>query len=176
MAEEKRSDETPASTQTLSALKCILLLLGETQASVCARTYAFALAHRTGARLSGLAGIDLSYIEARMPGVAGGTAWKSRLEEQLKKQADDIRRRLHETFERECTSHHMTLDWLSFEGDPIQTLQMAVETRDLVVTGHDTAFHGSIREQLPEMLSQLLLTTPRPVVVCPDACHAIGQV
>lgn len=45
---------------------------------------------------------------------------------------------------------------------------MAAETRDLIVTGHDTAFHGNMREkQLPEMISQLLLTTPRPVIVCP---------
>ncbi|QHO75672.1 universal stress protein UspA [Bradyrhizobium sp. CCBAU 051011] len=149
-------------------LKRILLLLGETPSSVSARTYAFALAQQTGAELSGLAGIDLSYIETRMPGVAGGTDWKWRLEEQLRKQADDMRLRLHETFERECIAHHNELDWLSFVGDPLQALQMAVETRDLVITGHDTAFHGNIREQLPEMLSQLLLMPPRPVVVCPD--------
>lgn len=148
-------------------LKRILLLLGETPASVSARTYAFTLAQQTGAGLSGLAGIDLSFIEARMPGVAGGTAWKFRLEEQLRKQADDVRRCLRDAFEQECTAHNMAFDWLSFEGDPIKTLHMAAETRDLIITGHDTAFHGNIREQLPEMISQLLLKTPRPVIACP---------
>lgn len=163
-----RAEEPKPEESASSALKGILLLLGETSASVTARAYAFALAQRTGAKLSGLAGIDLSYIEARMPGVAGGIAWKLRLEEQLKKRAGDTRDRLREAFERECNSHRMMLDWLSFEGDPTQILQMAVETRDLVITGHDTAFRGDIREQFPGLLSRWLLSTPRPVVVCPD--------
>jgi hypothetical protein len=30
-------------------------------------------------------------------------------------------------------------EWLSFEGDPIATVQLAAN-RDLVITGHDTAF------------------------------------
>ena len=54
-------------------LKRILVLLGETAASVNARDYAFRLAHKTGAELAGLAGIDLSFIEAPLPGAIGAT-------------------------------------------------------------------------------------------------------
>jgi hypothetical protein len=37
-----------------------------------------------------------------------------------------------------------------------------------VVTGHDTAFRGNIREQLSDTLGTLLHLTPRPIVICPD--------
>lgn len=52
-------------------LKRILLLLGETPSSVVARQYAFRLAQETDAELAGLAGVDLTYIEAPMPGRVG---------------------------------------------------------------------------------------------------------
>jgi nucleotide-binding universal stress UspA family protein len=146
----------------------ILVLLGETPSSVAARQYAFRLARDTNAELTGLAGVDLSYIEAPMLGGVGTTAYKVQLEEQLKRQAEDSRTRLHDTFEQECKDHCVALEWLSFDGDPIGTLYLATETRDLVVTGHDTAFHGNIHEPLPDMLAKLLLMTPRPVIVCGD--------
>lgn len=149
-------------------LKRILVLLGETAASVHAREYAFRLARKTGAELAGLAGIDLSFIEAPLPGAIGATAYKVKAEEALKQQADDIRRRLHETFERECRGQNVPFEWLSFEGDPVTYLRLAAETRDIIVTGHDTVYHGQIRNPLPEMLTKLLLATPRPVIACPD--------
>lgn len=149
-------------------LKSILVLLGETLASAAARRYAFRLAERTNADVSGLAGIDLSYIEAPMAGSLGGSAYKPWLEDRLHKQADKVRRRLHEQFELECKEHCVAFSWLAFEGDPISSIQAASETRDLVVTGHDTTFRGNVREQLSEILSVMLVHTPRPVVICPD--------
>ena len=73
---------------------------------------------------------------------------------------------------RKCNSHCVPFDWLSFGGDPIATLQLASEIRDLVITGHDTSFYGNIHEQLSETVAQLLLTTPRPVIVCGDEAVA----
>jgi hypothetical protein len=160
----------------MNMLKRTLVLLGDTPSSVGAREYAFRLVQESGAELAGLAGIDLTFIEARMPGVAGAIAYKVRLEEQLKKQADDKRRRLHEIFESECSAHKVPFEWLSFEGDPVKTLYLATETRDLVVAGHVTAFHGNIREALPEMIAKLLLTSPRPMIVCSDESPAGGEV
>lgn len=52
-------------------LKRILVLLVETPSSVVARQYAFRLAQETNAELAGLAGVDLTYIEAPMPGRVG---------------------------------------------------------------------------------------------------------
>ncbi|MGY3614557.1 universal stress protein [Bradyrhizobium sp. USDA 10063] len=149
-------------------LKRILVLLGETPSSVSARHFAFGLARRTEADLTGLAGIDLTYIEAPMLGGIGVAAYQVDLEEQLKTQASNIRRRLRGTFEVECRDHNISFEWLSFEGDPVGTLYLASEARDLVITGHDTAFCGNVREQLSEVLAKLLLVTPRPVIVCPD--------
>jgi nucleotide-binding universal stress UspA family protein len=149
-------------------LKRILLLLGETPSSLSARQYAFRLAQDHGAGIAGLAGIDLSYIEMPMLGGIGTTAFKIRLEEQLKRQAEDISARLHDVYERECQAHHVAFEWLAFEGDPLAALSLATETRDLIVTGHDTAFQGNVHEPLAEMLAKLLLTTPRPVIACGD--------
>ncbi len=149
-------------------LKRILVLLGETPSSACARDYAFRLARETGAAVAGLAGIDLSYIDAPMPGAIGASAYKARLEQALWKQADDARLRLHETFKNECKEWSVPFEWLAFEGDPTSYLELAAATRDIIVTGHDTAYHGNIRELLPEMVSRLLLATPRPLIVCPD--------
>jgi nucleotide-binding universal stress UspA family protein len=157
-------------------LKRILVLLGETSASASARQYAFRLAQRTESDMAGLAGIDLTYIEAPMPGGIGTSAYKFRLEEQLKKQATDVRRRLHDKFELECRNHNLPFEWLSFEGDPIETLYLATETRDLVITGHDTAFCGNVHEQLSELLAKLLLITPRPVIICPDDLSADDEI
>lgn len=148
-------------------LRCVLILLGETPSSEFARQYGLRLAQSTGANVAGFTGIDLTYIERSMPGAAGATAYIVRREEQLKKQASDIRERLHETFELECRAHNVPFEWLAFEGDPIEALYQATETRDLMITGHDTAFRGNIREQLSEVLAKLLLMSPRPVVICP---------
>ncbi|ARP98755.1 universal stress protein [Pseudorhodoplanes sinuspersici] len=149
-------------------LKRILVLLDETPSSATARDYALRLAHATGAEVAGLAGIDLSYIKVPMPGAVGAAAYKAKLEQELKTQADETLQRIRETFERECTEQNLPFTWLSFEGDPAEHLHLAAETRDIIVTGHDTAFHGDTRNELPEMLSNLLLATPRPVVLCPD--------
>jgi len=157
-------------------IKRALVLLGETRASVAAREYAFRLAKDESAELTALAGVDLSLIEARMPGGVGTTAFKVRLEEQLKKQATEACARLHDVYEQECKAHSAPFEWLYFDGDPIGTLYLAAETCDLVVTGHDTAFHGNVREQLPEMLAKLLLMTPRPVIVCGDDAPEGGDV
>lgn len=149
-------------------LKRVLVLLGETPSSQAARRYAFRLARETGAQLAGVAGIDLAAIEAPMPGALGAHAFMVKLEDQLKQQAGATRLRLRQTFERECQTHGVPFDWLSFDGDPLGVLQLATETRDLVLTGHDTGFEGDIREYLPRAIANLLLTTPRPVIVCGD--------
>ncbi|MDO8875465.1 MAG: universal stress protein, partial [Pseudolabrys sp.] len=157
-------------------LKRLLILLGETPSSVSARAYAFRLARQTQAEVAGFAGIDLSSIETRMPGGIGASSYKAKLEEQLTKQAEDARRRLHDAYEAECRSHKFPFEWLSFTGDPIEALYLATEVRDLVVTGHDTAFRGGVHEQYSETLAKLLSLTPRPVIVCPDEIPASDEI
>ncbi|EJW11796.1 hypothetical protein A33M_2779 [Rhodovulum sp. PH10] len=153
-------------------LKRVLVLLGETDSSACARTYAFRLARQTGAGLSGLAGVDLAAIESPMPGALGATAYKAHLEDELKAKAEQTAGRLQQAFEAECAKSEVACDRLVFEGDAEDSLTNAAETRDLIVTGHDTAFHGGARETVSEVISGLLSATPRPVVVCPERLPA----
>ncbi|QDL97711.1 universal stress protein [Rhodopseudomonas palustris] len=152
----------------MSMLKRTLILLGQTESSVSARDYAFRLAQRTGTDLAGLAGLDLRSIETPMLGGIGTSAYKAQLEQELKSQAEATRQRLHEEFERECRERALPFEWLSFEGDPIEAFQLATETRDLVVAGHDTGYGGDLTEPLSEILAKLLLRSPRPLIVCPD--------
>ncbi len=149
-------------------LKQILVLLGDTPSSVRAREYAFHLARDTGAALTGFAGIDLSFIEAPMFGGIGVSAYKAKLEEELRQQADETRQSLRETFEREAREQKLPFEWLSFEGDPLAHLPLAAETHDIIITGHDTAYRGDIGDPISEMLGKLLQVTPRPVIACPE--------
>ena len=80
----------------------ILLLLGETPSSISARRYALRLARGTKAGVTGFSGIDLPYIELAMPGRVGASTHAVRLQESLKKQADQIARHLRELFDEEC--------------------------------------------------------------------------
>ncbi len=146
----------------------ILILLGETPSSISARHYALAMARSAEAELAGMTGLDLPYIEAVMPGRVGASAYGARLQGTLRQQAQDIGREAREQFDGECRAHAVPFEIMSFEGDPIEALCAAAELSDLVVTGHDTAFRGKVHEQLSDMLSKLLLITPRPIVICPD--------
>jgi nucleotide-binding universal stress UspA family protein len=153
-------------------LKRALLLLGETASSVAARRYALRVAQRTKAEVAGLAGVDLPYIKRAMPGRVGASGYKAKLEESLIQQADEVRRRVQDAFDAECRAQDIAFQRLSFDGDPIEALCAAAEIRDVVITGHDTAFRGDVREPLSEILSTLLSTTPRPLIVCPEELPA----
>jgi len=52
--------------------------------------------------------------------------------------------------------------------NPTDALSQAIETRDLLITGHDPACRSDVHEQLSELLAKLLLITPRPVILCAD--------
>jgi len=157
-------------------LKRILLLLGETPASVCARQYAFSLAKRTDAELLGLGGIDLPYIESPMPGTIGAVSYRLMLQKELSAKLASAQQRVQEVFERECRDYKVPFHLLSFEGDPTEAVQTAMEARDLVITGHDTAFRGNEREALTETLAKLLAMCARPVIVCPDEFAVTDEV
>jgi nucleotide-binding universal stress UspA family protein len=149
-------------------LKRILVLLDETPSSGAARQYAFRFAQGLQAEIAGLAGIDTAYTQAVMPGRVGAATYQAKLQESLRKQADDSRRRLHEAFESECRSRGTTFQLLSFEGEPLEALRSAAEIHDVVISGHDTAFSSNARQQVSEILSKLLQTAPRPMIICPN--------
>ncbi|MFG1297774.1 universal stress protein [Xanthobacter variabilis] len=157
-------------------LQRILLLLGESSASETARATAFKLAQETGAGLAGLAGVDLSALDLPTLGRAGASALKARVEAELLAESEALQKRLRAQYQQQCADRSIPFEWLSFEGDPQAALRMAVETRDLVVTGHDTGFHAGSEVPLPDLLSQLLAATPRPFLVCGEEMPNGGDV
>lgn len=157
-------------------LKRIVVLLGETPASRVARQYSFRLSRIEGAELAGVGGIDIAFIESPMVGGLGTTAYKSHLEETLKAQAASAHARLHELYESECRAHDVPFEWIDFTGDPLDSIRLVAEGADILVTGHDTAFHGNIRERLPDMLADLLRMAPRPLLVTGELDHGDADI
>jgi nucleotide-binding universal stress UspA family protein len=157
-------------------LKRILLLLADTASSMTARDYALRLAQQTGAEVAGLAGIDLSDFDVRMPGAIGAATFRAKLEEELKAQAAEIRQKLRDAFERQCRERQVTFEWVASEGEPVEMLQLATESRDLLISGHDTAFQGGLNEPLSDLLSRLTQMSPRPAIICPDSLSGSDEV
>jgi nucleotide-binding universal stress UspA family protein len=149
-------------------LKRILVLIDDTASSQAARRYALRLARHTNASLMGLAGIDLTFIEAGVPGRAGAASYKANLEERLRIQTKQINSRFQEIFEAECKAGKIAYEWQAFEGDPVAAICSAAAYCDLVITGHDTAYRGNISERLSDTVTKFVQLSPRPTVVCAD--------
>jgi nucleotide-binding universal stress UspA family protein len=75
----------------------------------------------------------------------------------------------------ECGDQNIPFEWLSFEGDPIEKLQNAAASQDLLISGYDMSFHGDVRKQLSGLVAKLLMSFPRPIVVCPDKLDNTGE-
>lgn len=154
----------------------LLLLLGDTKSSRCARKFALDLACSEAAKVTGLSGIDVASLEVPMLGGIGTSAYQVKLEELRHRQAIETDSRLHQNYAEACAVRGVQLSWLSFEGDPLDAFRSAAETRDVVVTGHDTAFSVDMPSSFPKLLSNLLHLSPRPVIVCGDEPCARGDV
>lgn len=157
-------------------LKRILVLVADTPSSRTARDYAFGLARMTQADVTGLAGIDAAHIRIAMPGGIGTSAYKAQLEEKLKEEAEKARSKVRKVFQRECEERGDSFSWVSFEGDPDEMVRLAVETRDLVVSGCDTTFGGTVRAPVEQLLDTFLPNSPRPTIICPDKLPASDQI
>ncbi|HQS48646.1 MAG: hypothetical protein B7Y12_05575 [Rhizobiales bacterium 24-66-13] len=157
-------------------MKSALLLLGESPSSIAASAYARRLVKSKTAHLTGLAGSDLTFIQAPMPGTIGGAAYHAQMETGLKAEAEKTRQRLEETFRRDCVADGLALASLSFAGDPFEQITAASATCDLVIAGHDVTFRGVKSEANSQTLTQLLSATPRPVLICPDTFRSEGDV
>jgi nucleotide-binding universal stress UspA family protein len=152
----------------------ILLFCDSTAASCIATQTAFRLATETGADLTGLAGIDLSLIEVRMPGGIGMASHKARLEEALRSEATAHRESLRSQYQAECQKRGAHFDWIAFEGEGSEDLTMASQGHDLVVTGFDAGFGPHQSGLASEMIAHSLAAIARPLLICP-AEEAIGD-
>jgi nucleotide-binding universal stress UspA family protein len=153
-------------------LRKILLLLGETPSSVSARRYAIDLAASRKAQLTGFTAIDTSIAERPMPGRIGAASYSAAMQTKVKGQAEGMRKRLNDIFARECAGKDIQFESSTFEGDPLESVIAAVEGCDLVITGHDTGFRGGVRERPSELVMDLLMMMPRPLIIASDELEA----
>ncbi len=147
-------------------LRRVLVLLGETAPAVAARDYAFRMTRDMNVELTGLAGVDPSALYVPNLARAGAAGIQAQIEEELRQQAEDLRARLHQDYQQACTAQGVPFSWQTFDGDPEEALGLAVETRDLVIAGHDTSFHPGAGRPLPDALARMLSATPRPFILC----------
>lgn len=157
-------------------LRRVLVLLGESEPAVAARNYAFRMARDMDVELTGLAGIDPASLHVPNLARAGAAGIQVKIEEELREQAESYRQRLRDTYQRECAARGVPFEWQSFDADPDAALGLAVETRDMIITGHDTSFQPRAEQPLPETLSRLLSATPRPFIVCGPTVPEQGRV
>jgi nucleotide-binding universal stress UspA family protein len=90
------------------------------------------------------------------------------MQTKVRRQAEGMRNRLNGIFARECTGKNVQFESSTFEGDPLEAVIAAAEGRDLVVTGHDTGFRGGVRERPSELVTDLLMMMPRPLINASD--------
>lgn len=157
-------------------MKSALLLLGDSPSGRVAGIQARRLARTLGVQLTGLTGIDLAFIEAPMPGTIGGAAYHAQMESSLRTEAEKTSRGLDAAFRSDCAADGIVPTVISFEGDPPEQIALASATHDLVISGHDITFRGLKSESNSETLAQILSSTSRPVLVCPDEARSEGAV
>lgn len=150
-------------------LKRILLLSDETPSSRAAQDFAVGLAVRHGAAITGLSGIDETQAHRAEPVPPGGSAWSEHRAQKEIEGAKERCRRLEGALKEACKARGVALQWRLFDGDPLETVARLAEEHDIIVTGHDTSFHGQPEPGVAAMPMQLLQATPRPVIVTPDA-------
>lgn len=157
-------------------MKSALLLLGDSPSGRVAGIQARRLARTLGVQLTGLTGIDLAFIEAPMPGTIGGAAYHAQMESGLRAEAEKTRQGLEEAFRRDCAADGIVPTVISFAGNPPEQIATMSATSDLLITGHDITFRGLRSESDSETLAQILSSTSRPVLVCPDEARSEGAV
>lgn len=153
-------------------MNSILVALDETPSSRTAEAFAIALAARTQSALTGVAVLDRPSIEGGEAVPPGGMAYK--LERDARRLADAKARghALADRFTSDCTQKKVESAILSIEGEPLPLLITAAATRDLVILGHDCAFHGRAEPGIAAVAEELLRLGPRPLILTPDSMTA----
>ncbi len=149
-------------------LKRILLALDETPASAAARQLAVSLAASHGAAVTGLSVIDVPYHTAGEATPMGASAYKREKDAHAIAESKLRAQALAQALSRECAALEVAQSSAVVEADPAAALIAAAETHDIIVIGHDTAFHGEKDKGVVATTRRLVQLNPRPVVVTPD--------
>lgn len=148
-------------------LKSILTAIDGTDAAASATTLARRFARRYGAKLTGLAVVDVPFITAPEATPLGGSYYKAHKDADLVKRADEQARTMLARFDADCRGDAIAASAIEREGDPYAQLVSLVDVHDLVVIGRDTSFHSIASNEIATTVTRLLRENPRPVIVTP---------
>ncbi|MBL8835943.1 MAG: universal stress protein [Alphaproteobacteria bacterium] len=150
-------------------LKSVLVAIDGTDAALSGLALARRLAQRHGAKLTGLAVVDVPFITAPEATPIGGSYYKAHKDADLVKRADEQARTMLAVFDADCRRDGVASTALEREGDPYEHLLGLVDVHDLVVIGRDTSFHSVASDAVTATVNRLLKDNPRPIVVTPAA-------
>ncbi len=152
-------------------LKSVLVAIDGTDAALSGMALARRLAQRHGAKLTGLAVVDVPFITAPEATPIGGSYYKAHKDADLVKRADEQARTMLAVFDADCRRDGVASTALEREGDPYEHLLGLVDVHDLVVIGRDTSFHSVASDAITATVARLLKENPRPIVVTPPAAN-----
>lgn len=149
-------------------LQSILVGLDGSTYSMTAIELGIQWAKKFNALVVGLAIIDEPTIRKPEPVPIGGSSWKHERDEKL---VADARRKVEQFsrgFADQC--HEAGVLWKLIEDVGIPSEQICYEAQryDLVLLGKQTHYYFETQEYADETLSDVLKTSPRPVVIVPE--------
>ncbi len=156
-------------------IKSMVVAIDSTESSKRAQEFAYALARKHSAKLTGIAVLDLPWIKRPMMMPIGGGAYRSHRDETLiANQGKELEDKLN-AFNEACKSHGITCRGIEVEGSPDEKLAQEAEQHDMVIIGRETNFHGHRGHDISEATDNLLKDHPRPVIVVPPEQIKVGE-
>jgi nucleotide-binding universal stress UspA family protein len=148
-------------------LRSALVALDGSEYSESATALAIDWAKRFDARLLGLGILDEPAIRGAEPVPLGASAFKATRDEH---RLDDAHRRLLDFldhFRTQTAAAGVSAEVLEEIGDPAERILSDAHRCDLVILARETHFHFETQSEPDETLSEVLRSSPRPVVTAP---------
>ncbi|HEY8580392.1 MAG TPA: universal stress protein, partial [Beijerinckiaceae bacterium] len=128
------------------------------------------LAARHQARAEGLGIVNSAYIQRPEAVPIGGMAYKTALDMQELRNADERVALVLRDFQQQADGLGASpVHARQVDGDPFAVIEVEAASHDLIVLGHRSMFdvEGEIYE-LPVCVDRIIRTQPRPVLLVPD--------
>lgn len=156
-------------------IKSMVVAIDSTESSKQAQEFAYTLAQKYSAELTGIAVLDLPWIKRPMMMPIGGGAYRARRDETLiATQSKELQEKM-KAFRKTCEGHGITCSGIEVEGSPDEQLSQEAEQHDVVIIGRETNFHGHRGHDISEATDNLLRDHPRPVIVVPPEQIKLGE-
>ena len=160
-------------------MRSIIATIDHTPSSITAQALALSLARQAGARLHGIAAIEVSDLDRAEAFPVGSAEFALTRLKNRQQQSTERRARLADltsAFQHSTARKEIEAECSTIEGDVRGELLRAIETCDLVVTGCDVEFHLDPMDGVTPLVEHMIARGSRPVVVTGPSVAADGPV